>query len=38
MGRCWKDGFKILVPRNSVEAYKRATNWNRYEDVIEPIS
>ena len=38
LGRCWKDGFKILVPRNSVDAYRSATHWNRYEEVIEPIS
>ena len=38
MGRCWKDGFKILVPRNSVGTYKGATYWSNYEDVIEPIS
>jgi hypothetical protein len=35
---CWHDGFKIYVPRNSVDAYKRATNWSHYEEVIEPIS
>lgn len=38
IGRCWKDGFKILVPRNSVDTYKRATYWSEYEDVIEPIN
>lgn len=38
MGRCWQDGFKIYVPRNSVDAYRSATNWSYYEDVIEPIS
>lgn len=36
--RCWQDGFKIYVPRNSVDAYKRATNWSSYKEVIEPIS
>lgn len=35
---CWHDGFKIYVPRNSVDAYKRATNWSSYAEVIEPIS
>lgn len=30
--------FSIYVPDGSVEAYKKATNWNRYADYIFPMS
>lgn len=30
--------FSIYVPDGSVEAYKKATNWNQYADYIFPMS
>ena len=30
--------LKIYVPDESVDAYKAATNWSAYADIIFPIS
>ena len=29
---------KVYVPDLSVDAYKAATNWSQYEDIIKPLS
>ena len=30
--------LKIYVPDDSVEAYKQASGWNKYADIIYPLS